>query len=163
MRLQVAMYKVKTDQTRVPLAQLSLPTANTAANHVGPPSVPLEDPQSQPIPPNAVTVTERHTPLTFPPIPVLRPTAYSTRFITEESYLPSSPPVGAPPRLGSPIHVDRDLNTPIAARRGMASESASPIKRVEGDEENLTSSVVKGRAASGLLELMYGGKGVAGA
>jgi hypothetical protein len=83
---------------------------------------------------------------------VLRPTAYSSRLIYE-GHLPSSPPVvGSPDKLymgGLPTSV----STP---RTGNAEPESPPGNRGRLDramEQELTSSVVKGRVAEGLLGL----------
>lgn len=63
----------------------------------------------------------------------------------------SSPPV-SPQR-----EQNEDLSTPVSART-VQKLSASPEKKERGEvREDLTSSVVKGQAASSLIELMRRG------
>nr|POF15222.1 hypothetical protein CFP56_42111 [Quercus suber] len=142
LRLRVAMYKVRTNQIDVPFAQLPSPG--------GPPP-----PQQQPArsatslaveeavaqlrreaqqdlarrQQNAPPQPSPPRALRLLPAPVLRPTAYSSRMIYEPHAPPSSPPV-----------IDRTSGTPQAQR----SVALDP---------DLTSSVVKGRVAEGLLGL----------
>jgi hypothetical protein len=104
---------------------------------------------------------------TLLPAPVLKPTSYSRRdiYYNPASCPPSSPPVVSPERsplrnpVASPLKTvmedgeeEDDFATPVAKR--VAELGESPTK--EEGWENLTSSAVKGQAASGLLELMRG-------
>jgi hypothetical protein len=161
------MYKVQTDQTNIPMDSLELPSlSNTSKiSHI---KQGLASPARssatlstarKPISSTATTPTQDSVVAkVFPallPGPVLRPTGYSKRDI---SYTcpPSSPPMPSPKTGGSAFA------TPVARRVHEMNDTDSPLGSGEGrigrmrreDEENLTSSVVKGRAASGLLELM---------
>lgn len=70
------------------------------------------------------------------PAPILRPTKYSSRMIYEP--IPSSPPVAMPP-----------------ARSQFASTTPAGKRAMANDESELTSSIVKGRVAEGLLGLRH--------
>lgn len=173
LRLRVALYKVQTNQTKTPLSELTLPTYQQPT-----PSLTLSSTNSShPSVPSITLSPARHQSLTnssaFPrllPAPVLLPTAYSSRMITE-SHIPSSPP-------STRTSPDRSKTaaafaTPIARRRVVqqSDRESEDEDTDEGDGDcememlqrrreqrfedgDLTSSVVKGRAASGLLELM---------
>ena len=100
------------------------------------------------------------------PAPILRPTAYSARRITH-TQVPSSPsdPVEDIPK---PVMQDDVFRTPALPRQkrlASALQLSSPPDgqalrggRLEDEEDNLTSSVVKGRAANDLLGLMRMGR-----
>lgn len=119
------------------------------------------------------------------PAPILRPTANPSRRDIVYSALPPSSPPQLPSGSVSPqrkdarntnrvvaeYSEDEDYATPIASRRTLvameeALEDGSPTSerrmgptrrdRVRDDDEGLSSSVVRGRAASHLLELMRG-------
>jgi hypothetical protein len=155
----MAMYKVKTDQCHLPFSNLALPHIDTV--HLENSSddeddIILEVSHSQgpkraghliKAAPENITITGGPVSKLLPP-PVLLPTAFSSRFIT-------APISSSPPR---PISV-----TPLPPRTafdldGVETPESSPekghIKRMADNGRDLTSSVVKGRAASGLLELM---------
>ena len=86
--------------------------------------------------------------------PVLRPTAYSSRMIYE-THLPSSPPgVSSPERLPV-VRTDLDVSTPSRGSMGFESPSSSRRRLARPLEQELTSSVVKGRVAEGLLGLRH--------
>ncbi|KAF2502585.1 hypothetical protein BU16DRAFT_576568 [Lophium mytilinum] len=191
LRLRMAMYKVQTNQTEIPLANLKLPASSAttkplSANSPKPSTLTTETSISTTD--SSLTSTSTVPSITFSralsspaakpptklqllPAPILLPTAYSSRFITEAGIFPSSPPGSIspsqthihPPDL-SPSH---SFVTPIAQRRAFEQLSSPPgsAERVGGvntglrlnrrfEEGELTSSVVKGRAASGLIELM---------
>jgi hypothetical protein len=146
------MYKINTNQILTPFSKLNLPhdrdTETFPSTTPSPPSTPTSSPAS-PIESeevqNIVFGTGPVGPLL--PTPLLLPTSYSSRLITTTKELPSSPPPVASPTksAGSPAK-SAGMRTPLAQSR-----FGSPEK--DGD---LTSSVVKGRAASGLLKLMAG-------
>lgn len=105
------------------------------------------------------------------PAPVLLPTAVSSRLI-QDYYMPSSPPqVVSPEQLNSPVRQKSSYRTPVPkrVRTDEVLEEEEEEDREETVEErllrlqekrfqqgDLTSSVVKGNAAKGLLELMAG-------
>ncbi|GME25180.1 hypothetical protein GTA08_BOTSDO03416 [Neofusicoccum parvum] len=171
LRLRVALYKVRTDQTFVPLSCLEIPekyqrkpAKEDASAEAGSPVASPERERTAP----TITVTEdgpsdKGSEGSAPkllPAPVLLPTAYSTRFITEAS-MPSSPPhsvavdSSSTPRARGP----QEFVTPVASRQAAAQLSSPPYSedygrhRSHNDSDNLTSSVVKGRAAEGLMKL----------
>ncbi|KAI9770082.1 MAG: hypothetical protein M1840_003532 [Geoglossum simile] len=164
-RLKFAMYKVKTNQIHVPMSELqflprepakSLPKPSIPAASSAPETISLQPTLSKP---------------KLLPAPLLVPTAYSARPVTEP-YMPSSPPCSAPNSdEDSPDLVDsedQDFTTPIASRenrvilRSPVQLSSPPSSekrvvnrsRIYDAEGRLTSSMVKGRAADGLLELL---------
>jgi len=140
----MAMYKIKTNQTQVPLDALEVVprAAHSSLSTILAVQPPLFPNQSLPATSGIPKLL---------PAPILRPTAYSSRKI---EYIRSSPPE-------SPEKVSENdsFATPIAARRvqqllNIPGTSISPEKERVEHREDLTSSVVKGRAASSLLELM---------
>lgn len=147
----MAMYKIKTNQTQVPLDALEVVphAAHSSLSTI----LAVQPPQSHSDSPNQSQHHEKANsgiPKLLP-APILRPTAYSSRKI---EYVRSSPPT-------SPEKVSESdtFATPIAARRvqqllNMPGAAISPEKERVENREDLTSSVVKGRAASSLLELM---------
>ncbi|KAB2569757.1 Guanyl-nucleotide exchange factor [Lasiodiplodia theobromae] len=183
LRLRVALYKVRTDQTFVPLSCLEIPekyrrksseegdaptpTANLSVTSA------QEGEQAAAAP--AITVTgesvssdgKEGVPKLLP-APVLMPTAYSTRFITEpQTTMPSSPPHPASvpsgdrgsstPRARGSSGL-REFVTPVANRHAAVQLSSPPYSEDHGrhrahDSDSLTSSVVKDRAADALLKL----------
>ncbi|KAF2183238.1 hypothetical protein K469DRAFT_711222 [Zopfia rhizophila CBS 207.26] len=195
LRLQFALYKVRTNQTQTPLAELALPTPEStpslpSLNASTATTITSSAPSStQPIPDITVSPTLRESvthvvanidsSAHYPKLaggPVLLPTAYSSRMI-HDYHVPSSPPVlhsatVSPERLMSPtcVQAEQDFRTPVAKRRraeedeeeidgereGGVEERLQRLREKRFEEGDLTSSVVKGRAASGLLELMRG-------
>ena len=140
----MAMYKIETNQTQVPLDALEVVprAAHSSLSTILAVQPPLSPNQSLPATSGIPKLL---------PAPILRPTAYSSRKI---EYIRSSPPE-------SPEKVSENdsFATPIAARRvqqllNIPGTSISPEKERVENREDLTSSVVKGRAASSLLELM---------
>ncbi|KAI9814149.1 MAG: hypothetical protein M1832_005960 [Thelocarpon impressellum] len=132
LRLRVAMFKVQTDQVAVPLGDLKLlrRSETTVKDNVADAASPRQEPGRRLLPP-----------LSLAPAPRRAPT----------DNLPSSPPDSA----------GRDVAfaTPLLPRdRKPTVQLSSPPDSEAGEETtaeiNLTSSVVKGRAATGLLELM---------
>ncbi|KAK5016666.1 hypothetical protein LTR39_001958 [Cryomyces antarcticus] len=112
LRLQVAIYKVRTNQIHTPLSQLLLPSQQNGSQSrtEGPASRLYSSPTTIPILPHSpsteaalppiptITISPSKAASTrttgipkLLPAPILRPTAYSSRHITE-SYMPSSPP-----------------------------------------------------------------------
>lgn len=155
LRLRVAMYKVRTGQTNLPMASIELPQAELPSPsrdeaHIGTDAV--------------VQVLPNR--LGLLPAPVLMPTAYSSRFIGASAApvarMMSSPPSrNVSPRAAIPM----EGSSPVAFPRPVTRVS-SPLKHVSSatpagrrvleSDGDLTSSAVKGRAANGLLELMRG-------
>ena len=106
-------------------------------NQVGIPFDDLKVEQSPPPPPHAFALvpSEQQPCRPLLPAPLLRPTAYSNRMLYN---VPSSPPASF-----SPAKLSRggEARTPTSGR------FSGP------DEQELTSSIVKGRVAEGLLGL----------
>ena len=118
LRLRVAMYKVRTNQTDIPFEELKVEHSPPAPHH----SFALVPSDQQPCP-------------QLLPAPLLRPTAYSSRTLYN---MPSSPPAGY---STAKLLRGGEAKTPTAGR------FTAP------DEQELTSSIVKGRVAEGLLGL----------
>lgn len=151
------MFKVQTNQTSIPMSRLQISPGNGGSRWSA-----VLGPQGD--------VAEQHSNHSalprLLPAPILRPTAYSARRITSTQIL-SSPPdsVDDSPK---PVMQQEVFRTPALPRQ---KRLASPLQlssppdsqahvgeRPEEEEDNLTSSVVKGRAADGLLGLMRFGR-----
>ena len=143
LRLRLAHFKVQTNQTNVPLSQLrimrneELPSRDPALKQVEQPSLPK-----------------------LLPAPILLPTAFSARMISRPQDL-SSPPCS--PGHNAQKESPEVFRTPALprqrgsnAQRQLSSPPGSderiPKKRYE-DDDNLSSSAVRGKAAIGLLGL----------
>lgn len=145
----MAMYKINTNQTLVPFSKLEAPPAREVQILDG------DDDHDEELPEDALSEHAHEQPhdsravheniiITGGPIaklldgPVFAPTAFSARFV-------GGPDVSdSPPRQSTEKGLGRQL-TP----------AASPTRPCARDEKDLTSSVVKGHAASGLLELAH--------
>lgn len=142
LRLRLAMFKVRTDQTNIPLSQLRIPSPKPVRS--APPSSPA-------LP-------------TLLPAPILKPTAYSVRKIGQSQAL-SSPPSSS---MSSPAKEEAPdvFQTPTLPRREPSSSQqlSSPPSSHDGEQGEteledlpLSSSPVEGHkgyaAASSLLEL----------
>ncbi|KAL9073613.1 MAG: hypothetical protein Q9161_002855 [Pseudevernia consocians] len=143
LRLRLAHFKVQTNQTNVPLSQLRI-SRNEA--------LPSRDP--------ALKQDERSSLPKLLPAPVLLPTAFSARMIPRPQDL-SSPPCS--PGHGAQKESPEVFRTPALPRQRVSNaqqQLSSPpgsderiSKRRCEDEDNLTSSAVRGKAAIGLLGL----------
>ena len=137
------MYKVRTNQTDIPFSELQVENALPSKT---PTQQAIEDAVAE-LRREAQEVAAREPRPAVPkllPAPVLRPTAYSSRFIYETN-LPSSPPMLSPDKLPT----TRGAATPLRQVPRMAN-SPSSVQNLE-----LTSSVIKGRVAEGLLGLRH--------
>lgn len=117
LRLRLAHFKLRTNQTHVPLSDLRME----------------EDVQE------SSAIRDAHAGSRFGhpkllPAPILRPTPYSSRVIYDYPEPCSSPPTDSSDKLP----FGPTLSTP---------------KKTYADEQELTSSIVKGRVAEGLLAL----------
>ncbi|KAL8783127.1 MAG: hypothetical protein Q9195_009479 [Heterodermia aff. obscurata] len=146
LRLRVAMFKIRTGQTTIPMSLCVSPDS---------PQLPVLAPP---------TVVPR-----LLPAPILQPTAYSARMI-EPPRIPSSPPtsqMGSPARqvnIGtrSPDDVFRTPALPKHKRGtsagGQLSSPPDSQQRVDAmdldQNTELTSSAIRGNAARDLLDLM---------
>lgn len=133
LRLKVAMFKVRTDQVGVPFEELE-PEAKLSTSVAVEGAVALLRDQAR--------VNMAPAPQLAPNLllaaPVLKPTEYSSRMVYGPA-VPSSPPVVS---LAGLPYGSRDMGT--------------PRRRCASDEAELTSSIVKGRVAEGLLGLRHG-------
>lgn len=150
LRLRVALYKVRTNQTSVPMSRLKIDRDNSMTPRA--PSAPPA-PQASNVKVSQDVIDEailrrkmllqpsptktRPTSSSFPqllPAPTLLPTAYSARFVGgQRPALPSSPPAGtvSPQQLHSPVRQPavraEDLVTPTAARVAAAQMGQSTL------------------------------------
>lgn len=134
------MYKIRTNQIGTPFSDLKVADQPTLT----PTQLAVEEAVAQ-LRREAQEVVARrpqsHITAKLLPAPVLRPTAYSSRMIHELA-LPSSPPASLSP---DKLPTAAQLETPLKDLRRW---ERSPSKE-------LTSSVVKGRVAEGLLGLRH--------
>jgi hypothetical protein len=201
LRLQFALYKVKTNRTRTPLSEIELElsaaqvtpylnASNATPTAVSEPQLARDiavSPVRRDFAAPLHVVANLDSGSTCPklqPGPLFVPTAFSSRFITD--YVPSSPPVSrstasSPKILESPLRSGANTFATPVTKRQQAERDGDDVQGEEHAEEeqedekdetiqerserlrarkfddgDLTSSVVKGRAASGLLELMKG-------
>ncbi|WPG98397.1 Hypothetical protein R9X50_00118700 [Acrodontium crateriforme] len=150
LRLRVAMYKVRTNQVEIPFADLhvkgsSLKSATSRAVEAAVAALREEARQTE------AAAKDQNT--SYPkllPAPSLKPTAYSSRMIYEP-VMRSSPPI-----IESPD--DEELqdsdSTPRPHQRQKNVMSPKVVRKLSRfDEGDVSSSVVKGRVAEGLLGL----------
>jgi len=162
------MYKVKTNQVDVPFDQLHIPgegAAKTASQAVEEAVAQLREEARQvqahaqaQAQASATDNNDRPFPKLLP-APVLKPTAYSSRMIYDTA-LPSSPPASKSPERGTLAQqmsmLAQQISTPA---RPHVRQLSSPPDSAERDaarrdvDMDVTSSVVKGRVAEGLLGL----------
>lgn len=145
MRLSLANYKVQTNQMDIPISCLQI--RSSVLQHR-----------------NGVYGTSRilRTPLpsiSIPNISLRKPSVENIHPST--TFVPSSPPSPhirriETDRLASPMKqkdaITNELSTPLPRQR---EELLNPPVLGSPEEHHLTSSVVKGRAADGLLSLMH--------
>jgi hypothetical protein len=143
LRLKVAMYKVRTNQVDVPFDKLQVddrpvkPTSQAVEEAVAQLRKEAQEALAR-----QQSRTQSQGPVSVPklqPGPILRPTAYSTRMLYE-AQIPSSPPNQRSPGGRSPA-------------RSLAEDCGTPQRVVRMEEAELTSSIVKGKVAEGLLGL----------
>ena len=117
----------------------------------------------QALPSVSPSTQEKAAPPKLLPAPILRPTAYSARTVTQPQ-ISSSPPYST---NSSPESVVRDhvFRTPALPRSKMyePTQMSSPPNSEEGDavrggmrRDSLTSTAARGKAAIGLLGLRAG-------
>lgn len=152
LRLRVAMYKVRTNQVGIPFDELEVDDeVESPKSHNGrnlfPHCINTTDESIE----DLVAARKREaqsTTLTglapvpkLLPGPLLLPTAYSSHMIYQDpTTLPSSPPVACSPERSTSILRDH-----------------TPAKPSRLEEQDLTSSAVKGHVAEGLLGLRNAG------
>lgn len=93
------------------------------------------------------------------PAPVLLPTAVSSRMNYEYQMHSSPPQAVSPEQLMSPVRQPASYQTPASKRirvEGGVEQTAQDRLHSRFQEGDLTSSVVKGNAANGLLKLSHG-------
>jgi len=199
-RLQLALYKVQTNQASKPFARLQVPKARSSSPELPPPSSSTPRRTSSttrislshtiPSPESQIALARAKATMQEKPaiqslgglsVPTIVPTSFSSRWneglVEEEGpkalqadQIPSSPPLS---RGHETLHVRQSLE---AKRRPGPEMPRTPIQLSsppgsdDGGAEDgrwksrdltyggLTSSVVKGEAASGLLELMRGAR-----
>lgn len=151
LRLRVAMYKVRTNQVDVPFRDLQVESPRSPMQEAVEEAVAQlrreayevqardqaraqQQRQQRRRPDDAVPK--------LLPAPILKPTAYSSRMVYDSGY-PGSPP-RSPERMATPKH-----------RRITTLDPDSAEKCDRSCEQELTSSVVKGRVAEGLLGLRH--------
>src|SRR5579862_6852622 len=150
-RLKLAMYKVKTNQIHVPMSELQIPSE--PAKLLPKPGIPAASSA-----PKTLSLQPTLSKPKLLPAPVLIPTAYSARRISEP-YMPSSPPCSAPnsdeDSPGLVDSEDQDFATPVVSRENrvllspvqLSSPPSSEKRvvdrsRIYDAEGRLTSSVV---------------------
>ncbi|KAL8728528.1 MAG: hypothetical protein Q9166_005350 [cf. Caloplaca sp. 2 TL-2023] len=134
LRLRVALFKVQTDQTYIPVSQLRIPSPSPGSTKV--------------------------QPRRLLPAPVLKPSVRFTQ-ISQQPHMLSSPPVtraGSPNKAPGP-DVFRTPSLPLSRVQQYQQLSSPPdsqdggSKGMEAEDSNLSSSAVKGHAAISLLDL----------
>ena len=148
LRLRVAIFKVRTGQTNLPLSQLRISP---------------DSPQIQDLASNGSS--ERPASLSrLLPAPELKPTAYSARNISQVQ-LPSSPPSSRTNSPNSDLQ-DQVLQTPALSKvkaHLVKEQLSSPpnsqgrTEKVAEGPESLTSSALRGSVARSLLGLAQRG------
>lgn len=141
LRLKVAMYKVRTNQIDIPFAELKAnddrPKTTSQAVEEAVAQLRREAQEHMARSKPVAQLQQEYPKLQSAPL--LQPTAYNSRVIHEPS-VPSSPPAPGSPDRRSPV-----------------GESAAATPQRPGaawlEEAELTSSIVKGKVAEGLLGL----------
>jgi Whi5 like len=176
-RLQLAAYKVKTEQTKTPFRWLHRPGASSERRPMRPvPRIKTEEDVIQ----NARTqATDQKKPtvrnLDSLPMPTIAPTAYSARYMGDHpEAVPSSSPISTGSGgVESSCTLQTETLTPKnhVQRRTYPVQLSSPPgsegdERANGEamhrwrsEDDVRSSVVIGKAANGLLELIRAAAG----
>ncbi|KAI4222486.1 MAG: hypothetical protein L6R36_006107 [Xanthoria steineri] len=145
LRLRVALFKVQSDQTNIPVSQLRLPTPCVAGSDQWPASS------------SRAGIVQ---PPRLLPAPLLEPTVRPNR-LSQSTQMLSSPPVT---RAGSPSKAsDGDIfqtpSLPLSKVKLSQPVSSPPnsqngdLKDMDVEESHLSSSAVKGHAAISLLGL----------
>ena len=193
-RLQLALFKVQTNQTSKPFSRLDQPRFCSPQLPPQPrSSSPLSSPPERhahftPMSPESrvaiararatMQVKPRVQPLDKLSRPTIVPTPFSARLAENGKQIPSSPPltngadVGVIPlaRVGTPTPRSKSrankqtampltpmqLSNPPGSPEMTLNTTAVKLRKGQGQYGGLTSSVVKGEAANGLLELMRG-------
>jgi len=176
-RLQLAIYKVQTNQVGKPFSRLEKPRSTSPELPAQPPSLGRATPEGIIAAAKARATGQRKPAvrnLTALPIPTIVPTAYSARYMgkLEVQSISSPPPSDGSAEAVEPISLERS-GTPTP-RKEEARYPETPLQLGSPPDNvaqgatakyserrkffgGLTSSVVKGEAANGLLELMRAG------
>ena len=150
LRLRMAMYKVSTNQTYVPLSHLQVPFRHSTSDVRRSISAALEvqpayvdqSPSSHDItePPSIIISPTKTTspgtqskPLGLLPTPLLRPTAYSSRFITSQDISPS-PPSMSPNRAAQGLLSMASNSAPLITRQSLVCDDERGIAGAEFEE-----------------------------
>ena len=192
-RLQLALFKVQTNQTSKPFSRLIQPRTRSPELSLQMSSSPISSPPQRhahftPISPESkiaiararatMQAKPRVRPLDTLGHPTIMPTDYSAREGRDEPQIPSSPPptngadinVPALARAGTPTPPSKtkgwkhtvmprtpmQLSSPPGSPEMKLNTTTAKLRKSQGKYGGLTSSVVKGEAANGLLELMRG-------
>jgi hypothetical protein len=177
-RLQLAYYKVQTNQISKPFSRLEQPRPSSPDLPPQPSSLSRTSPEGI-VAAARARATQQRKPavrnLNSMPIPTILPTAYSARRmpVDEEKRLPQSSTISSSTPGGSHKEVEaaERSKTPVLSQEDRTTFPKTPMQlssppRSDVDDltlkhgpskkvvNGLTSSVVKGEAANGLLELM---------
>ncbi|KAL8828803.1 MAG: hypothetical protein Q9170_006441 [Blastenia crenularia] len=142
LRLRIALFKVQTNQTNIPMSQLLMPSRKSLGHDISSSSSPAEQRPFQP---------------TLLPAPILKPANQPIQTVKEAQML-SSPPASS---TGSPVKLPTPqiFRTPALPQRRTQplQQTSSPPDSQDGErhseDSRLTSSAVKGHAAISLLDL----------
>lgn len=142
LRLKVAMYKIRTNQIDIPFSQLHLdePQPKSTSQAVEEAVAQLRREAQEIVAKSSCSSIKQTGRPLLHNIPLLKPTSYSSRMISEPM-LPSSPPIASGPQKSPDRQLKSGKDTP--QRYGHA----------RPDDQELTSSAVRGRVAEGLLGL----------
>jgi hypothetical protein len=178
MRLQLAFYKVQTNQISKPFSRLEQPRPSSPELPPQPSSLSRTSPEGIVAAARARATQQRKPPvrdLNSMPIPTIMPTAYSARYMPmdEEKGPPQSSTISSSTPGGSNkgTKAVEWSRTPTLSQEDRTTFPKTPMQLSippRGDVDDLTlkhspskklvngltSSVVKGEAANGLLELM---------
>lgn len=161
LRLRVALFKVQTNQTSIPMSQLQITSPRNRVQ-----DSPLRS-SSQILQSVSPQTREKAPHPRLLPAPVLKPTAYSARNITQ-THVPSSPPYSTnsspesavgevvfrtPALPRSTIYEATQMSSPP----GSAGSDGIQAGRKQESRESLSSSAIRGKAAIGLLGLREAG------
>ena len=153
--LRVAMFKVRTGQIGVPFAELQVNC--TLPNSLVEKGSAFDREAIDKAVEELRTEAQQRLPKKVPKlmsVPVLKPTAYSSRMIYETDFGSSPPLAGSANRSPElPVALAAKVETPQrdVRRVGSPPSSGEGVGRIR--EQELTSSVINGRVAEGLLGL----------
>lgn len=149
------MFKIRTGQVAVPFAELKVPDSQprTQVSESGAYDQEAVERAVEELRREAQARLSKTTPKLMPG-PVLKPTAYSSRKIYAIDLINSpSQPASADMSPELPVAHPVEVGTPHRYTQQLSSPSGSVGRFGRSAEQELTSSVVKGRVAEGLLGL----------